>query len=53
MVASPLQIIFQDCINFGIFPDCWKYANVQPIHKKIAVKLSAIIDLFRYFVVKS
>ena len=33
-VASPLQIIFQDCINFGIFPDCWKYANVQPIHKK-------------------
>ena len=33
-VASPLQIIFQDCINIGIFPDCWKYANVQPIHKK-------------------
>ena len=33
-VACPLQIIFQDCINFGIFPDCWKYANVQPIHKK-------------------
>ena len=33
-VASPLQIIFQDCINFGIFPDCWKYASVQPIHKK-------------------
>ena len=33
-VASPLQIIFQDCINFGIFPDCWKYANVQPIHIK-------------------
>ena len=32
-VASPLQIIFQDCINSGIFPDCWKYANVQPIHK--------------------
>ena len=33
-VATPLQIIFQDCINCGIFPDCWKYANVQPIHKK-------------------
>ena len=30
----PLQIIFQDCINSGIFPDSWKYANVQPIHKK-------------------
>ena len=33
-VASPLLLIFQDCINYGIFPDCWKYANVQPIHKK-------------------
>jgi len=33
-VATPLQVIFQDCINCGIFPDCWKYANVQPIHKK-------------------
>ena len=33
-VAIPLQIIFQDCINSGMFPDCWKYANVQPIHKK-------------------
>ena len=53
-VATPLQIIFQDCINCGIFPDCWKYANVQPIHKKITVKLKVIIDLFRYylFVVK-
>ena len=33
-VAIPLQIIFQDCINSGMFPGCWKYANVQPIHKK-------------------
>ena len=33
-VATPLQIIFQHCINSGTFPDCWKYANVQPIHKK-------------------
>ena len=33
-VASPLQIIFQKCIDTGIFPDSWKYANVQPVHKK-------------------
>ena len=44
-VACPLQIIFQDCV----FPDCWKYANVQPIHKKISVKLQAITNLFRYY----
>ena len=33
-VALPLQIIFQKCINMGMFPDSWKYANVQHIHKK-------------------
>ena len=33
-VANPLQIIFQKCIDSGIFPDLWKYANVQPVHKK-------------------
>ena len=33
-VALPLQIIFQKCIDTGIFPDSWKYANVQPVHKK-------------------
>ena len=32
--ASPLSIIFNKCVNTGIFPDSWKYANVQPIHKK-------------------
>ena len=33
-IATPLLIIFQDCINSATFPDCWKYANVQPINKK-------------------
>ena len=33
-VASPLQIIFQKCIDTGKFPDSWKYANIQPVHKK-------------------
>ena len=28
------QMIFNDCINSGMFPDCWKYVNVHPIHKK-------------------
>ena len=34
VVAIPLQIIFNDCINSGLFPDSLKYVNVQPIHKK-------------------
>mgnify|MGYP001455559640 CR=1 FL=1 len=33
-VAIPLQIIFTDCISSGMFPNIWKCANVQPIHKK-------------------
>ena len=26
--------VLQKCIDTGIFPDSWKYANVQPVHKK-------------------
>ena len=33
-ITIPLQIIFLNCINSDIFPDCWKFANVQPIYKK-------------------
>ena len=32
-VATPLKIIFQKCIQTGMFPDFWKCANVPPIHK--------------------
>ena len=32
-IALSLQIIFQKCINMGIFPDSWRYANV-PNHEK-------------------
>ena len=34
VVAISLQIIFNDCINSGLFPDSWKYASVHPIHKQ-------------------
>ena len=33
-IAVPLFLIFQKCLDTGKFPDSWKYANVQPIHKK-------------------
>ena len=33
-VAIPLQLIFNDCITTGMFPDSWKYANIQPVFKK-------------------
>ena len=48
-IAAPLQIIFQDCINSGTFPGCWKYANVQSIHKKITVRSKVTIDPFHCY----
>ena len=33
-ICLPLQIIFQNIIDTGIFPDKWKEANVTPVHKK-------------------
>ena len=33
-VSVPLQIIFNYCIRFAMFPDSWKYSNMQPVHKK-------------------
>ena len=33
-ISVPLQIIFNNIVAKGIFPDQWKMANVTPVHKK-------------------
>ena len=33
-VAKPLHLIFRKPLDTGLFPSSWKYANVQPVHKK-------------------
>ena len=33
LLSVPLKIIFEKCIQQGTFPDIWKRANVQPVHK--------------------
>ena len=33
-ICSPLQLIFQSCLESGKFPNEWKKANVAPVHKK-------------------
>ena len=33
-IITPLQIIFNNILLTGIFPEAWKQANVVPIHKK-------------------
>ena len=39
VVAHPLQIIFRNILNAGIYPESWKKANVTPIHKKNSKQL--------------
>ena len=33
-LVYPLKLIFRASIQEGAFPDCWKKANVVPIHTK-------------------
>ena len=33
-IVTPLKIIFDTCLQEGVFPDKWKMSNVCPIHKK-------------------
>ena len=33
-LVYPLKLIFRASIQEGVFPDCWKKADVVPIHKK-------------------
>ena len=33
-VSVPLKIIFEKSLQCGNFPNLWKKANVQPVHKK-------------------
>ena len=39
LISIPLKIIFEKCIQQGAFPDIWKRANVQPVHKKSSRQL--------------
>ena len=33
-IYKPLELIFKECIETGVFPCEWKKANIVPIHKK-------------------
>ena len=48
-VAVPLRFIFQECLSSGMLPDCWKCANVQPVHKKTVVKTKKIIEPYHSY----
>ena len=33
-IYKSLQIIFNQCLETGVFPSEWKQSNIVPIHKK-------------------
>ena len=33
-LCKPLELIFNDCLENGIFPSDWKKGNIVPVHKK-------------------
>ena len=33
-VVEPLCLIFEKCLETGVYPSFWKKANVIPVHKK-------------------
>ncbi len=38
-IVTPLKIIFQNCLENGVFPKIWKKGNIVPIHKKSSKQL--------------
>ena len=34
IITEPVTILFNRCLNKGIFPNIWKIAQVTPLHKK-------------------
>ena len=38
-IPNPLRLIFNDCLNIGIYPCNWEKANIVSIHKKVINKL--------------
>ena len=46
-IWEPLTILFNLCLNEGIFPNIWKIAHVTPLHKKGSENYVTVIVLFR------
>ena len=42
-ISKTLNLIVKKCFSEGVYPNAWKFANVQPIHKKRVGRLNLII----------
>ena len=48
-ISKPLELIFKQCIETGLFPSDWKKGNIVPIHKKVTNSVSKTIVLFHFY----
>ena len=54
-LVYPLKLIFKASIQEGVFPDCWKKANVVPSNKKESKNLlnnQFYIKSLKYLIIK-
>ena len=33
-LVKPLSLIYNNCIDTGVFPDIWKKSNIVPVYKR-------------------
>ena len=47
-VTFPLRLIFTKALECGKFPQTWKLANVQPVHKKKEQAIDRKLQTYLY-----
>ena len=45
-IIKPLQILYEQCLEKGCFPDEWKKANNVPAHTKMTVTKRLSMNIF-------
>ena len=43
-IIKPLQLLFNNCVELGVFPNIWKMANVLPVQTKNSKQ---VVDSYR------
>ena len=43
-ISLPLKLIYSKSLEYGSYPETWKLANIQPVHKK---KSRQIVENYR------
>ena len=48
-ILKPLQLLFNNYVKQGVFPNIWKTVNILPVHKKTVNNYLTIINQYLYY----